>query len=200
MAYNIYLIRHGKTEGNIRRAYIGVSDQPICSQGISELIKIRDDQGYPLVDHVFVSPMLRCIQTMEIIYKNIPYSVVPELRECDFGLFEGKTHDELKDNSQYLQWIDNGSKGVFPAGENTERFKERCYQGFEKITAQVITDSIRNCALVIHGGTIMSILEKYAQDGLDFFHWQTENGSGYRLLIDKELWLTKKKILEVKKI
>ena len=200
MLYNICLIRHGKTEGNIRRAYIGASDQPLCSQGITELIEIIDGRGYPMADHVFVSPMLRCIQTMEIIYNNIPFSIVAELRECDFGSFEGKTHDELKDNSEYQRWIDNGSKGVFPAGENTQRFKERCWQGFEKITAQVITDSIRNSALVVHGGTIMSILEKYAQDCLDFFHWQTENGSGYKILIDKELWLTKKKILEVKKI
>ena len=35
----VYLIRHGKTEGNLKKAYIGVTDQPLCLEGRAELGK-----------------------------------------------------------------------------------------------------------------------------------------------------------------
>ena len=33
----IYLIRHGKTLGNLERRYMGVTDQPLCPQGRAAL-------------------------------------------------------------------------------------------------------------------------------------------------------------------
>ena len=44
--------------------------------------------------------MLRCRQTAEIIYGKTDY-IENDLRECDFGEFENKCFEELKDNPDY---------------------------------------------------------------------------------------------------
>ena len=41
------LIRHGLTEGNIRRLYYGAMDLPLLPDGIEALHALRDGGGYP---------------------------------------------------------------------------------------------------------------------------------------------------------
>ena len=89
----IIFIRHGKTGGNLRKAYIGRTDESLCSKGISELEKKR----YPAADIVVSSPMKRCIETAEIIYPKVPVKIYDDLRECDFGDFEGLMSREVLD-------------------------------------------------------------------------------------------------------
>ena len=56
----IYLIRHGKTQGNLSGKYIGArTDEPLCQEGIREL----EGKNYPKAELLFVSPMKRCRQT-----------------------------------------------------------------------------------------------------------------------------------------
>lgn len=57
----IYLIRHGKTKGNLEERYIGRTDEPLCEAGRENLKKYQ----YPQVEMVFTSPMKRCMQTAE---------------------------------------------------------------------------------------------------------------------------------------
>lgn len=50
----VYLIRLGKTEGNLKKAYIGVTDQPLCLEGRAELERLAG--CFPLPDEVWHSP------------------------------------------------------------------------------------------------------------------------------------------------
>ena len=88
----VYLIRHGQTQGNLERRYIGSTDQPLCPQGREAL----EGREMPSVDGLYVSPLLRCRQTAAILFPNRGMEVVEDLRECDFGAFEGRTYEELK--------------------------------------------------------------------------------------------------------
>ena len=64
----IYLIRHGKTQGNLSGKYIGArTDEPLCQEGIREL----EGKNYPKAELLFVSPMKRCRQTGEIDRKSV---------------------------------------------------------------------------------------------------------------------------------
>ena len=56
---------------------------------------------YPKVDRVYVSPMKRCIATASFIYPEGYARVLPELREMNFGEFEGKRVDELIGREDY---------------------------------------------------------------------------------------------------
>lgn len=88
----IILVRHGQTEGNREHRFIGGrSDEPVTKEGILTLEK----RIYPKVEHVFSSPMKRCIQTAKVVFGEEDPEIIEEFRECDFGILEGKTHEEL---------------------------------------------------------------------------------------------------------
>ncbi len=168
----IILIRHGKTEGNIKGRYIGKTDEPLCEEGINEIRK----NTYPKADFVISSPMLRCRQTAEIIYGKIDY-IENDLRECDFGEFENKCFEELKDNPDYLKWMESGGTISFPGGESREVFSKRCVEAFERLIFKY--SDLNTIAFVVHGGTVMAAAQKYL--GGDFYDCQLKNGE-YMLL------------------
>lgn len=168
------LIRHGKTQGNFERRYIGSTDEALSPLGIAELEKKR----YPAVDGVFCSPMLRCIQTARLIYPDVPICIENDLRECDFGDFEGKNYDELKDDSAYLAWLASGGEMPFPNGESRKSFAYRSINAFEACMSDLADG---NYAFVVHGGTIMALMEHYAHPQGTYYDFQVQNGHGYIL-------------------
>ena len=105
----VYFIRHGLTAGNEKKRYIGKTDEPLSEQGSAQL----KGKTAPRVDVVAVSPMLRCMQTAQILYPRQKYRVVEDFRECDFGTFEGKNYLELSDDPAYKAWIDSNGKTPF---------------------------------------------------------------------------------------
>lgn len=167
----IIFIRHGQTKGNEEKRYIGKIDESLSQKGIEEIKK----RLYPNADIVFVSPMKRCIETAKIIYPSSKYIICSDFRECDFGSFEGKNYDELKNNPDYQNWIDSMGTMPIPKGESHEQFKIRCCNEFEGIVKTFQSTA----ALIVHGGTIMAILEKYAVPKSDFYSYQVNNGAGY---------------------
>ena len=196
-----FFIRHGKTYGNTLGRYIGTTDEPLCREGRECLT----GGTYPQVETVYVSPMKRCLETAAILYPGLTPKVIDQLRECDFGEFENKNYLELSGNPAYQEWVDSGGALPFPGGESQEAFKKRCREGFRKVLEQelfyrnapgglekrlhgtyVDAASPRRIALVVHGGTIMSILEAYGSPRESFYRWQAKNGEGFRALFDLE--------------
>lgn len=174
---SVLLIRHGQTAGNLAHRYIGSrTDEPLCEEGIKAL----KNGHYPPVRRVLVSPMLRCRQTAALLYPEIVPEVVPDLRECDFGRFEGKSYAELNGDPAYQAWIDSGGALPFPEGEAREDFIARCVRGFENIPDLWREDA----ALIAHGGTLMAIMQAWALPRRDYFDYQVKNGQGFRLYSD----------------
>lgn len=172
------LIRHGKTQGNLERRYIGCgTDEPLCTEGIEGLRSC----AYPAADSVFCSPMKRCVQTAEMIYPEMPRRIVEDLRECDFGAFEGRNYAELKDEPAYQAWLDSGGEAAFPNGESRGVFSLRSVRAFEKAIGDLMEGTY---AFVVHGGTIMAIMEHFARPKGDYYDFQVQNGKGFILNSD----------------
>ncbi len=169
----VYFIRHGKTAGNLMRRYIGVTDEPLCSEGIAELRERR----YPDCGLVIASPMKRCLESARIIYPDKEIVTCAELSECDFGDFEGRNYLELSGNADYQKWVDSGGVLPFPNGESTEAFKARCVRGFDEMVRRF--SERKSIAFVVHGGTIMAVMERYG--GLEFYDYHIDNGEVIRL-------------------
>jgi alpha-ribazole phosphatase len=167
----VYLIRHGATPGNMEGRYIGRTDQPLSEAGKEQI----RERSYPHVDKVFASPMIRCIETAGIIYPDAIYRLIPELRESDFGDFEGKNYEELNGNPDYQAWIDSMGNCPFPNGESREQVRERVCEGFRRVLNE--REDAEIIAVVAHGGTIMTILENLF--GGNYFDYQVKNGEGY---------------------
>ena len=167
------LIRHGQTQGNREHRYIGCrTNEPLCPEGIAAL----QGKSYPPVGKVYVSPLRRCLETAALLYPGVPTEAVEDFRECDFGDWENMNYAELNGNADYQAWIDAGGELPFPNGESRARFAARCVAAFEGIR-----DQTEDCAIVAHGGTIMAIMERFAQPGGSYYDFQVRNGGGYIL-------------------
>ena len=185
---DVFFIRHGKTAGNLEKRYIGKTDEPLCGQGVAELLEKRDsgayDEALRAADNnkcaIWRSPMLRCAQTAEIIFPDFEYQVCDDLRECDFGSFENKNWMELSGDSDYQAWIDSGGTLPFPSGESQAGFRKRCIAAYDKIASDAAKNNVSTLIFVVHGGTIMSVMAEYGVPRKDYFEWQIDNACGIR--------------------
>lgn len=187
----LILIRHGKTAGNLLGRYIGSrTDEPLCDEGREGLAR----KQLPEVERLYVSPMRRCVETAELLWPEFDQKKiqkVTDLRECDFGDFENKNYKELSGNVDYQAWIDSNGTLPFPNGESMDAFKSRCLEAFARIVEEVSgaeqewiasgKTGIFRAGIVVHGGTIMAILEQYGYPKAAYFDYQVKNGCGYRL-------------------
>lgn len=62
-------------------------------------------------------------------------------------------------------------------GESREGFKYRSLTGFQKAVTQCIRKNVDTAALVIHGGTIMNIMEEYADRHRPFYEWHVKTAA-----------------------
>ena len=180
----VIFIRHGATAGNKEKRYIGRTDEPLMSENIGNTV-------YPSVDVIYTSPMNRCIQTAEIIYPNREYRIIADLRECDFGKFEGKNYIDLDGDADYQAWIDSNGTLPFPDGEAHDAFKMRCINAFQAV---MMSDTADSAAFVVHGGTIMAILEHYSDPVSTFYDWHIGNGEGYETIYENNKLQVVKKL------
>lgn len=163
----VYFIRHGATAGNLEHRYIGRTDEPLCEKGMEQAQSIN---GKPEGDILLVSPMLRCRQTAQIVFPGVEQHIVENLRESDFGDFEGRTADELSSDPRYAAWLDTFCTGPIPGGDSVTAFKERCITAFFENVSRGETP-----IFVTHGGVIMSILEALALPKKSFYDYHVKN-------------------------
>lgn len=189
----VYLIRHGMTKGNREHRYVSRTDEPVLEEALQEL---RQRGGkLPAMDGIVTSPYLRCIQTAEALFGYKEPIQVEAFRELDFGAFEYKNYQELNGNPDYQRFIDSGGKTAFPKGEEPGVFKKRCKRAFLQCMEQAEQQKWKRTAFVVHGGTIMAILEAFGYPRRDYFDYQVDNGKGYYTC-----WQPETERLEVKKI
>jgi len=116
----IVFIRHGETSLNEQRRYISFTDASLSEQGAEYIKSLRGQFATP--DMIFTSSLKRTGETAKIIFGSDSRYVVRELDEINFGIFEGKTYEELKDNKEYISWLDSGCIKRIPGGESREEF------------------------------------------------------------------------------
>lgn len=166
-------IRHGETASNRKKSYLGWTDEPLSEKGCEMLTHNRGN--YPVADIIFTSPMTRCRQTKEILYKGQPYQTIEKWKEMNFGSFEGKTYLDLKGNADYQRWIDSGGTLPFPGGESRAEFIARCRAGL--IDCLMKSGKQKKVVCIVHGGTIMALFDSYGKGS--YFDYQCRCGQGY---------------------
>ena len=169
---SIYLIRHGKTQANEKHLYCGSTDLPLSEAGREELQSL----AYAIAPERFAtSGMKRTNETLEILFGNVPYSVDSRFREVDFGDFEMKSYEMLKDDPAYQAWLTGDNEGnVPPNGESGVQMTRRVLEAFAELP--------EGTALVAHGGVIAAIMANcFSQEGKHRYQWQPQNGCGYEI-------------------
>jgi alpha-ribazole phosphatase len=92
----IVLCRHGATDANVARAFLSRHDPPLNDLGRRQSERARDALAQIAFQAGFTSPMRRCMQTIEIVAAYLKHTVLDELREIDFGSWEGRTLEWLE--------------------------------------------------------------------------------------------------------
>ena len=150
----ICLLRHGKTV--LSGKYCGAGDVALAEEGCRQIVEIA-----PLVktlgaNHCFLSPMLRCRHSFELLDLRQSFSVMDDLREIDFGDWEGMGFDEISNKypEKVAQWIEMKEHFTFPQGEKILDFSARIGGCIKKITAS----GYDKVLVVCHGGVIRHAL------------------------------------------
>ena len=187
--YRIHLVRHGITNANLDGIYIGKTDEPLCSEGVGELYKKLGDYVYPGVQRVYSSPLKRCLSTAGILFPEASCISVEDLREMDFGDFEGKKAQELMNLPEYKQFLKGGLDNPPPNGESMRDVIERCYSGISFVVADMMREGYTNCAVVTHGGIIMNLLSCFGVPKMPPMQFPCDFGEGYEILVTADMWM-----------
>lgn len=189
-SYYIHLIRHGLTQANLLGQYVGSTDCALAPEGISQLEELCKKFEYPAAKQFYSSPLLRCIQTLKILYPDANATLIDDLRECDFGDWEGKTAKDLAaQGSDFVNWFQEGAQSAPPNGESGVQFRYRVCRAFESIVQHLLRTGTTSAVIVTHGGVIMNLLAAYGLPKANFYEWMTDNGCGYTLQITPGLWM-----------
>jgi broad specificity phosphatase PhoE len=142
MPGEIWLIRHGETEWSLSGAHTGRTDIPLTENGrrSAESLGLRlAGQRFAMV---LTSPLERARETCRLAGFGTLAYVDPDLREWDYGEYEGRTTPEIRrENPQWNLWVD----GV-PRGETLEQVADRA----QAVIARV-EDVQGDVALFSHG-------------------------------------------------
>ena len=148
------MLRHGKTVAS--GTYCGSGDVPLDDEGRLQVLRIAPFLKTIDVSHCYSSPMVRCLDTFRLLDIQTGCSIEKDLREIDFGSWEGLSFDEIsgKDPEKLSEWMKKKEHFTFPQGENILDFSVRIGNCFRKITS---TDS-KKVLVVCHGGVIRHAL------------------------------------------
>lgn len=170
----IYLIRHGRTLANEKRLYCGSTDLSLSKGGEEALKTIRYE--LPEQTTYIVSGMKRTVETLHCLFGDVPFQTDERFREIDFGIFEMKSYEELKNDTDYLRWITGDQENnVPPMGESGAAMKRRVLEAFDEIKEMQET-----VVLISHGGVIAAIMEElFPKEWKNRYEWQPSFGGGY---------------------
>lgn len=158
MKKTIFIVRHGETDGNRHRRFIGSTDLPLNDEGRAQVLSLKPLIGSLGFGKCLCSPYLRCRETAGILLEDSPLmpEIEEDIREADFGKWEGMTFDEISaaypDNVR--RWASFDEEFSFPQGEVLRDFLARV----KSFASQIDTFQDDKILLVTHGGVIRFLL------------------------------------------
>lgn len=181
----ILFIRHGQTQLNAEGRWLGSTDAPLSESGKEVLINKKNIiEKHKPIQKLYCSPMKRCLETADIYFNDMNKEIINDLKERSFGDFEGKNHDELKNNPYYKEFFRTNWKSNVPNGETSKNFFNRTEKAYLYIIEDMKKNNLDYTAVVTHGGVIMSIFSRYDKQKLNFYDYLLQNGCGYYAEID----------------
>jgi len=178
----IHLLRHGKTPANEQQLFCGSTDIPLSPKGIDEIKELIKPGFYPQAEMIYTSGLIRAKQTADLIYGHSIKREIPDLNEYDFGLFEMKHLDEIKDRADFIAWVNDESGSTkCPEGESQQDYIERVLRGFNTVLEETRSTGNDSVIIICHGGVIVRIMESLFSENKAFPQWQPDNGRGYTI-------------------
>jgi alpha-ribazole phosphatase len=155
----LLLVRHGETIWNHTSRYQGHTDIELSETGREQARSLAKRLKTEKVKAVYSSDLKRAFETASILASphNLPVKATKELREINFGDWEGLTYQEIMEEYRELasEWYQHPGKIRIPGGETFTDVKERAYNTILELARQNDPGTI---IVVAHGGTIRAII------------------------------------------
>ncbi len=154
----IYLLRHGETEYGKEKRYLGHTDCKLSKQGKeqSKYLGSIFANDKIIIDNIFSSDLIRCKDTIKIVFPNMKVTFLEQLREINMGDWDGLTFDEVK--NKYAE--DYKKRGENIAGfipRNGESFNQ-CQNRAVDVFRNIINSTRGNIVICSHSGFIRTLL------------------------------------------
>ncbi len=189
MDTQVYLVRHGETEWNASGKYQGCTDIALSKEGIiqAEYLKKRFDKSFSCI---YTSPLKRAMETARIISENTGATPIisKELREINFGEWEGLTVSEIKNKypNEFNNWKTDETSADLVGGDLS--LKNSSIRSTNEILRIVKENKGKKIIIVAHGGIIKAGLLGIFQWKLTMYHkFALGNTSVSKLNFDDDL-------------
>jgi len=151
----LIIIRHGETLWNVEGKKQGQLNSPLTSLGIKQAKALARRLTEESFTHLYASDLGRASETAEYIANRTNHEVILEngLRERNFGIFQGLTDKQIKNNyfAEYNSHQANKVDYVIPDGESLRQFYKRVTACLKSIIARHAGQTV---TIVTHGGVI----------------------------------------------
>jgi broad specificity phosphatase PhoE len=175
MSKDLWLIRHGESQGNLEGRIQGWEDYPLSKLGRRQALRLAErlaQQG-DKITAIFSSPLKRATQTAEIISKvlDLPIEYDDRLKEYNFGPISGLARNEIGELYPEVRaaWDINEFWEPLPGEEGELAFEKRVRAALDDIVANMEEDTA--LAVVMHGGVLNSCLRSWF--GITERGWRT---------------------------
>lgn len=161
VATTLILLRHGQTALSAEKRFSGLGDPPLTELGESQAEKAAARLAEARLDAIVSSPLGRARQTAEAVAKatGLPVHVDEDLRETDFGAWEGRTFAEIRDRwpHEMNAWLADPAVAP-PGGESFQSAGHRVQRARERILAAHPGETV----LLVSHVTPIKLLVRYA--------------------------------------
>lgn len=152
----IYFIRHGETILTADRKFSGsrANDPALIAAGLANAKLVAQEIATLNPEILLASPLQRTTQTAKEIatLTDLPIVFDESWLECDFGIWDGMSIDEVKEKypKEYQAWVSSSAYAP-PGGESYDALGWRVDEAIDKLVA---TYPGKRVAVVAHNGVI----------------------------------------------
>ena len=139
----LLLVRHGETDWNAEGRLQGHTDRPLSYFGRRQAQQLAEELDGEELEAIYSSDLARARETAEIAGRKLGLPIVldPDLREKDWGTWEGLTAAE-RDRVEFV-------------GESTEAHRDRILDALRRISERHPGDG--RVLVVTHGGSMRRV-------------------------------------------
>ncbi len=158
----LHLIRHGEVEERYQQFFGGSRiEMALSPLGHAQGTALAEWLATARIDAFFTSPMLRVRQTIAplIERRGITPTVLPDLREVDFGDWTGLRWDEVhtRFGVHAHDWLGELERATIPGGESASGLLARIRPCLETILA-ARESGAQEIVVACHGGIVRALL------------------------------------------
>lgn len=184
----IILVRHGETDSNKSRSYLGWTDVELNEEGLRQAYKVKQRLSGEKIDALYSSPLKRAYETARIINQNFNQEIikVEELKERNFGIWDNLTHNEVVSGyaDEYKFWAGDWKNYCMKEGESAIGAYNRVTGFIDRLLGEKKEGRL---LVVTHLGCIRKIIAHLLGMGIDGF-WRTtvDNGGISRIEVNDD--------------